>query len=488
MKKNENELKEKRPEKKLKKNKKSKNEEMLYVTYVFLGVFICMIGYFLYFQTIVSSDVITSPYNKRQDTFADRVIRGNIVTADGEIIATTQVNPDGSETRVYPHNNLFAHVAGYASHGKSGIELQANYQLLTSHAYFLERFVKEVKEEKNMGDTVVTTLDFELQQTAAQALGDYRGTVIAMEPSTGKILAMVSKPDYNPNEIATNWKDISQTGGSVLVNRATQGLYPPGSVFKTMTLLEYAKEGNDLEDWTYECTGSYTQDGITINCYHGNSHGVVDLKTAYAKSCNGAFAKMGMELNKESFMETCDELLFNHDLPLSLEFNKSSISLKSNSDTGTIMQTAIGQATTEVTPMHMALITSAIANGGNLMNPYLIHSVENYTGERVKKYMPSSYGKLMTAKEAELLTEYMTETVISGTGSKLQSEVYTAAGKTGTAEYSNDKSKSHAWFVGFSNVDSPDLVVCVVVEAAGAGSEYAVPIARQMFDAYYVNK
>lgn len=470
-----------------KKKRKPKNQEMLYVTYTFLGIFICLIGYFIYFQTMVSSNVITSPYNKRQDTFADRVVRGNLVTSDGEMIATTVVGADGSETRVYPHNHLFAHVGGYASHGKTGMELLANYQLLTSHAYFLERFVNEVQEDKNIGDTVVTTLDFDLQQTAYQALGDYRGTVIAMEPSTGKILAMVSKPDFNPNEIETNWKEISSGGSSVLVNRATQGMYPPGSVFKIVTLLEYMREGNDLDNWTYECTGSYTEDGVTINCYHGNSHGMVDLKTAFAKSCNGAFAKMGLEMENQEFMQTCDELLFNADLPLELPSKQSAVNLDKNSDTGTVMQTAIGQATTEVTPMHMALLTAAIANGGNLMEPYLIESIENYTGERVKKYMPSSYGKLMTAQEAEILTEYMTETVLSGTGSALQNETYTAAGKTGTAEYSNDKSKSHAWFVGFSNVEDPELVVCVLVEGAGAGSQYAVPIAKQIFDAYYVN-
>ena len=196
---------------------------------------------------------------------------------------------------------------------------------------------------------------------------------------------------------------------------------------------------------------------------------------------------MGMEIDNIEFMHTCNKLLFNTDLPIDLPFKQSSVILDEDSDTGTVMQTAIGQATTEVTPMHMAMITAAIANGGNLMEPYLIDSIENYTGEQVKKYMPSSYGKLMTAEEAALLTDYMTETVLSGTAAKLQSEVYTAAGKTGTAEYTTDKNKSHAWFVGFSNVADPDLVVCVIVEGAGAGSDYAVPIAKRMFDTYYVN-
>ena len=480
-----NEKNEKKQEKK--KNKKPKNQEMLYVAYVFLGIFICMIGYFVYFQTMVSSNVITSPYNKRQDTFADRVVRGEIKCSNGLPIAYTSVGEGGAETRIYPQERMFAHVGGYASHGKTGIELLGNYQLLSSHAYFLERFVNEVQEQKNIGDNVITTLDYELQKTAYEALGDYRGTVIALEPSTGKVLAMVSKPDYNPNEIEANWKDISVSSSSVLLNRATQGLYPPGSTFKILTLLEYMREGNDLENWTYECDGSYEADGVTINCYHGKSHGTVDLKTAFAKSCNGAFAKMGMEIDNIEFMHTCNKLLFNTDLPIDLPFKQSSVILDEDSDTGTVMQTAIGQATTEVTPMHMAMITAAIANGGNLMEPYLIDSIENYTGEQVKKYMPSSYGKLMTAEEAALLTDYMTETVLSGTAAKLQSEVYTAAGKTGTAEYTTDKNKSHAWFVGFSNVADPDLVVCVIVEGAGAGSDYAVPIAKRMFDTYYVN-
>lgn len=470
------------------KSKKPKNQEILYVAYTFLGIFLCLIGYFVYFQVVVSSNVITSPYNKRQDTFADRVVRGELLTEDGIVIATTNVSSDGSEKRMYPQGDLFAHAVGYASHGKSGIELLANYQLLTSHAYFLERFVNEVQEEKNIGDNVVTTLNFELQKAAYDALGSYDGAVIAMEASTGKILAMVSKPDYDPNEIATNWKSISESTESVLLNRVTQGLYPPGSTFKILTLLEYLREGNELENWVYECNGSYTYDGVTINCYHGKSHGTVDLKTAFAKSCNGAFASLGLELDNKKFMETSKELLFNRELPISIVSKQSHIDLSADSEVGTIMQTAIGQATTEVTPLHMALITSAIANGGNLMKPYLIDSVENYTGDQVKKYMPSSCGKLMTTEEAEILSEYMTETVLSGTASALQSSVYTAAGKTGTAEYSNDKSKSHAWFTGFSNVENPELVVCVVVEKSGAGSEYAVPVAKKIFDTYYQNK
>lgn len=453
---------------------------MFYVSYVFLGIFLCMIGYFVYFQTAVSSNVITSPYNKRQDMFADRIIRGDIVTNDGTVIATTKVADDGSEKRVYPYDNLFAHAVGFSSHGKSGIELLANYQLLSSHAYFPERFLNEVREKKNMGDRVVTTLDLELQKTAYDALGAHDGAVIAMEASTGKILAMVSKSDFNPNRIDTDWEKISTGNDAALLNRATQGKYPPGSIFKTITLLEYYREGKELSAFEFECNGKYTYDDISIKCSHGQKHGTVDLKQAYAKSCNGAFSSIGLSLDQNRLMETCNELLFNSELPLNIPYNQSSIAVSDKSETGMIMQTAIGQGKTEVTPMHMAMITAAIANGGNLMKPYLIDSVENYRGARVKKYMPASAGKLMSAQEAAVLSEYMKETVTSGTASKLQSDAYTAAGKTGTAEFSEDKSKTHAWFTGFSE----DLVVCVIVEKSGSGSKYAVPIAKKLFDAY----
>lgn len=472
----------KKQEKKWKKHKKRK---FFTVIYGFCGLFFCMLLYFAYFQWIESPQVITSSYNKRQDTFSDRVIRGEILTSDGIVLAKTDVDENGQETRSYPQGSMFSHVVGYNSHGKSGLELQANYQLLTSNAYFAERFWNQVQEEKNQGDSVYTTLDYELQKTAYNALGDYDGAVIVMEPSTGKILAMVSKPDYDPNEILENWDSISSSQDAVLLNRATQGLYAPGSVFKIITLTEYMREGKDLESFSYDCDGTFTQEEFSISCYHGTAHGTLDLKTAFAKSCNGAFAKMGLELNTKKFKKTCENLLFNQELPISMASSKSSFRLSEKNQEDILAQTAIGQGQTEVTPMHMAILTCAIANGGTYMKPYLIDHIESYEGESVKKYMPESGEKLFSLEESDILKEYMRGVVEQGTASALSGAGYTVAGKTGTAEFSNDKSQSHAWFVGFSNVDDPDLVVCVLVEKAGSGSKYAVPIAKKIFDAYY---
>ena len=161
-----------------------------------------MMGYFAYFQFVKSEDFINSPYNKRQDLFARKVTRGEIISADGRILAETITDTDGTETRYYPYANMFAHVVGFSTNGKSGLESIANFNLLRSHTMTLEKVVNELQGEKNIGDNVVTTLNYDLQDTAYEALGKYDGAIVVMEPSTGKILAMVSKPDYDPNNIA----------------------------------------------------------------------------------------------------------------------------------------------------------------------------------------------------------------------------------------------------------------------------------------------
>ena len=449
-----------------KRDGKKKNRELLLVAYLFVGMFTLLMAYFVYFNTAQADDVINNPYNSRQDTFADRYIRGKILANDGEVLAETALSGDGTETRRYPYKDLFAHVVGYSTVGKTGIESLGNFSLLSSHAFFLEQLENEFKGEKNIGDNVVTTLDVELQKTAYDAMGKYDGAVIALEPSTGKVLAMVSKPTYDPNKIQEQWDALTSedNDSTALLNRATQGLYPPGSTFKIITTLQYVRENGN---------------------YKHKSHGVQNLMESFAHSCNSSYANIGMDLNMKSFNSLCDSLLFNKELPVSIPYSKSKFAAPAQDDTAQKLMTAIGQGEgTLVSPMHMALITSAIANNGVLMKPYFIDRVENYTGDKVKQYKPAEYGALLSEGEAALLKSYMIDVVEEGTATKLSGQNYTAAGKTGSAEYSSNKTKSHAWFVGFSNVDSPDLVVAVILEGAGAGSDYAVPVAKKLFAAY----
>lgn len=446
-----------------------------------------LMGYIVYFDAVKSSDLINSPYNSRQDTFADRVQRGQILASDGTALAKTVKDKSGKEVRSYPFGDLYAHVVGYASNGKAGIESIANYQMLTSNTYYMEKVANEFKQQKNIGDNVVTTLNPTLQKAAYNALGGNKGAVVVLEPASGKVLAMVSKPAFDPNTLAASWEQLSKNedGDSRLMNRASQGLYAPGSTFKIVTALAYMEQKADYEDFSFQCRGRYTEYDHTIRCYNGSVHGSLDFAKAFAKSCNGAFAHMGLELNSSGYRERAEKLLFNKKLPFDLPSSKSQFRVDKTTSAAEKMQTGIGQGKTLVSPLHMALITSAIANDGRLMEPYVIDRIQNYNKELVKQHKPELYGELMSPGQARVLRSLMRGVVENGTGRKLNGRGYTAAGKTGTAEYSSDKNKTHSWFTGYAEKSGKKIVVTVIGEGAGSGSEVAVPIARQVFDAYF---
>ncbi len=463
------------------------NKSILGVTYVMVALFICMAGYFAYFLQVRSENVINNSYNARLDSFSDRIIRGELRSADGQVLARTGIGEDGTEFREYPYDSLFAHVVGYSDHGKTGLEALANFYLLSSHVNLVERTVNELSDQKNIGDNVITTLDTRLQKAASDALGDRKGAVVVMEPDTGRVLAMVSKPGYSPNTLGEDWDGLisGDNTQAQLLNRATQGVYPPGSVFKIITLLEYIREHpGDWRDFSFDCDGTYEYEDYRISCYHGNAHGHQTIGDAFALSCNGAFASLGLGLNQESFRELTGQLLFNAEMPLSMAYSKSSYTMGTRADAWEVLQTSIGQGSTQMTPMHVAMITSAVANGGLLMKPYLIDHVENVAGEQVKQFLPESYGNLMTAQEAETLATAMRMVVTDGTGSALRDAAYEAAGKTGSAEFETGK-ETHAWFTGYAPASDPELVVTVIVEEGGSGGAVAAPIARAVFDSYF---
>lgn len=467
------------------------NKNILRITYLFSALFICMAGYFAWFLQFESENVIGSSYNARLDRFADRIVRGSILSNDGTVLAETKVNAEGGETRYYPYDYLFTHSVGYSAlNGKTGLESLANFYLLSSHVNLIEKAVNELRGEKNLGDNVVTTLDLELQKIASDALGNNRGAVIAMEPDTGKILAMVSQPNFNVNQVDEKWNELiaPENTKAQLVNRATQGLYPPGSTFKILTVLEYMRENpQTYNDFQFVCTGLYEIGEYKIKCYHSEAHGQQNLTQAFANSCNGAFASMGLELDPGKFHALSNQFLFNSPLPLSIPYNKSSFNMNSGATEWEMLQTSIGQGTTQITPMHNLLITAAVANGGTLMKPYLIDHVENVGGQTVKKFLPASYGSIMSASDAKFLADMMTAVVETGTGSALRTDRYTAAGKTGSAEFETGK-ETHAWFVGYAPAENPKIAISVIVEEGGSGGKAAAPIARVMFDAYFAKE
>lgn len=461
---------------------------MIAVAYCVVLVFLGMIGYLIRFMVKDSREVINNPANKRQELLAKRVIRGDIVSADGKVLATTETDEKGNETRVYPYKNEYCHVVGRVWNSKTGIEREQSFPLLTSHVNPFKQLSNQLRGQKNQGDIVVSTLDAKLQHIAYEALGDRKGAVVALEPSTGKILAMVSKPDYDPNTIRENWDTLVEDsdGKSALLNRATQGLYPPGSTFKILTALEYMRENPSFPKYRYECKGSDIFGGNVIRCYNGERHGTVNLKESLAHSCNGSFAHIGVGLNRRSFRRLCEQFGFNRSLDVNFAGSKSTFVLNQKSDVAEAAQTAIGQGKTTITPLQNALISATIANDGVMMTPYMVDHLESADGTIVEKYEPKRRKTVISKKRADQITKMMRSVVSDGTAASLRNLSYPVAGKTGTAEFDSEGT-AHAWFVGFAPVSSPKIAVSVIVEGAGTGSQYAVPIASQLFQEYLRN-
>ena len=448
--------------KKTKPNPKA-NRNILWFVYAAVFLFLAMGIYVGYFLVVKSDSVIDNPYNARVAIFEDRVIRGRILADDGTVLARTVTATDsnGTETREYPYGSLFAHVVGYSTVGKTGIESLANFDLVRSHTNLIE-------------------------QIASDALGKKRGAVIAIEPDTGKILCMVSKPSFDPNKVAENWNELvnGDSTEAKLLNRATQGLYPPGSTFKIVTALEYMREHpGTYNDYHFDCSGVFSFENNKIQCYHKIAHGSQDFTQAFANSCNGAFAHIGTKLDLTGYRNLAEQLLFNRNLPLDIPYNKSTFAMRPDAEVWEVLQTSIGQGQTLMSPMHNLLITAAVANGGILMKPYLMDHVENSGGDVIRKFSPSVAGELMVSNEADALKNLMVQVVNVGTGSALKRDSYQVAGKTGSAEFDKGK-ETHAWFVGFAPADDPKIAICVIVEEGGSGGHTAAPIAAKLFDAW----
>jgi len=457
------------------------------IIYIFLGLFVFMMGYFAYFISFRSSEVINNSYNKRQEILAQRVVRGDILASGGEVLAKTKVDEKGKETREYPYGNVFAHVVGRTSKGKTGIEESEDIRLLSSNVNAFEVMYNDLIGVKSPGDNVVTTLNADLQQVAYDALGNYRGAVVVMEPSTGKVLAMVSNPSYDPNKVDEQWKDLiddSETKAPLL-NRAAQGLYPPGSTFKILTSLEYMRENpTNYTNYSYNCDGSIEYDNMVIHCYGNKVHGKVDLIQSFAKSCNTSFSSIGQKLDYNSFYNLSESLLFNQKLPIEMQSSVSSFTLKKGvSGIKEGMQTAIGQGNTLISPLHNAMITATVANGGVMMKPYVVDHIQNANGNIVKHFTAQMNSKPMTPQEASYIGKMMRSVVTDGTGKKLKNMKQKVAGKTGSAD--NSGGSAHAWFVGYAPYENPQIVVSVIVENVGTGSDYAVPIAKKILEAYF---
>ncbi len=265
-----------------------------------------------------------------------------------------------------------------------------------------------------------------------------------------------------------------------MLNRATQGLYPPGSTFKIVTALTALRNIDDIDNYVFDCEGEVTIGNKIIHCYNSRVHGALNIDDAMAVSCNCTFATLGKTVGAAKLRETADSLKVNSTVSFELPLSQSIVSLTRFSNLSELAETSIGQGKTLVTPLYMAMLISSVADDGKMMQPYMVEKIMDSTGATVSTTVPKVYSTVMTTEEADRLTQMLVEVVNRGTGTAAKLNGYQVAGKTGTAQ--NENENDHSWFVGFASTDNPQVAVAVILENV-SGSERATPIGARLIKA-----
>lgn len=430
--------------------------------------------------------------------------RGPIIVG-GEVIAqSTAVDDPYGFQRSYLAPELYSSVTGFYSivNGGWGLEKSANDLLTgTADSLFWQRMQELVTGAQPQGSSVELTLDPVAQQAALDALGGQQGAVVAIEPSTGKILAMVSTPGYDPNTLSTHdtaaantaYQDLLTADGNPLRNKTIQENYPPGSTFKLITAAAALESGEYTPESVLSAPTTYTLPGTsrTLPNFGGSSCGADDqttLANALRISCNTAFASLGVDLGDDAIREQAEKLGFGDD-SLTIPMKVSESSYPADPNAAQTALTAIGQESVRSTPLQMAMVAAAIANDGELMTPYLIDTVRTADLDVISQTEPSVYSQAVSADTAQQLTDMMLGVVQSGSGTAAQISGVEVAGKSGTAQTGVEGESPHAWFTAFAPADNPQVAVAAIVLNGGdtgseaTGGRVAAPIARAVMEA-----
>ncbi|MGL4789796.1 MAG: peptidoglycan D,D-transpeptidase FtsI family protein [Anaerotignaceae bacterium] len=427
-----------------------------------------------------SETMITNSYNTRINAVDNSVKRGDILDINGELMAYSQKEGD-SYVRKYVNGKNSAHVLGYTGVGKGGIEATQNFTLQKVHNEVKQRIATFFNSEENEveGNSIALTIDSNLQKIGTEALGTNKGAIVVMEVKTGRILAMVSKPNYEPETVVENWNSLRQQENSPLLNRSTQGVYTPGSIFKIVTTTAALRNIDNIDEITFNCTGERDFEGSVIRCSNKTAHGEVNLLSAFSKSCNGYFAEIALMMGADAIIKTAEELGFNKEIVFDLSTSNSTVLMEKDAAVNEITETAMGQGRTTVTPLFMAMIAAAIGNNGIMMEPYLVDKVIDYEGNTISTTIPKLMSTPFTLAETQRLKELMVDVVNNGTGFNGQSQQFQIGGKTGTAQ--NPAGSDHNWFIGFAPAQEPEYAVTVILENAD-GSANASKVAKTMLE------
>ncbi len=452
------------------------NKKIIHVLIVVSALFLALLTYLLYFNMFEAEKVSTHPYNRRQWDEERYVTRGKIYDKNGLLLAET-VDDGNNIRRVYSQGRLYSHVIGYCSqiYGKNLLEREFDRELLGKDN------IDFFQGDKKKGFDLNLTVDNTVQAYAYKQMQGKRGALVAMNPKTGEIIAMISLPDFKPDsdELESQWNTIVEQESAPLIPRAVQGLYPPGSTYKIVTAaLAYE---NGMKDRMFEDTGGFEAGSFKVDNYNNKKHGEISLARAFEVSSNQVFCTVGYELGGEKITEISKRFGINSAFDFDIPAKDSRIEYKQMTKEDSAL-VGIGQGQLLVTPLQMAMVCSTVANNGYMVKPYVVDSITK-NNTVISQSSTKVIGQPISADCAEYIQQLMIGAVQNGTGTRAQIRGVTVAGKTGTAE--NEKDTDHAWFVGYAPAEDPQIAIAVVLENDGtSGGDAAAPIAGKVINQY----
>ena len=444
--------------------------------------FILSLG-LVYWQVVQADTLLKDKANRRLILMESRVTRGGIFDRNGEILAQTQTSK-GKKERVYPKGEMFEPLLGYSTVklASSGLEGNLADWLLGIKKVSATQAVQQLFALPRQGDDVVLTLDSRLQSIAYNALKGKMGAVVALDPRTGEILALVSQPSFSPTKLEENWADIISRDKDRPLEQRYFSLFPPGSTMKVVTSAAILRSGINTAD-LYDCQGSTVINGQIISEQNDKAHGWVNYNMALADSCNTYFATFGVQAGEKNFLTAVKGFGFGQKIPFELNIPTSSITkatpIPSKLTTNLLAASTFGQGEVLVTPFHMALITAGIANHGVIMTPHLIERVLDPAQNVIFEQKSQPWLTALSKEEADKITSGMVTAVNDGTAAPGAITNVQVAGKTGSAEPGGDV-PTHGWYIAFAPAEAPRIAIAVMVEHGGTGGGSAAPIARQI--------
>jgi penicillin-binding protein A len=467
------------------------NRAIIHLFALFTLLFAVLVVFTSRWSVLEAEGLEDNSANRRPLLEQQRIPRGLILARDNsELAANRRIGSRETRrfVRRYPTDSLFSHAVGYSfiDRGQSGLEQFYNDELV-GKGNELATIVDELSGAQE-GDNLRTGLDPEAQEAAKEALGGRRGSVVALEPETGRVRAMVSLPDFNPNFIPEGFDELNADPASPLFNRATQARYPPGSTFKVVTAAAALDSGEFTPESRVSGKNNKRVSAVPLQNFDNADFGQVSLTEALTKSINTAWAEVGERLGDSTMLRYMRRFGFGSEPPVDLPRNQLAASgiygedgLLEADDDIDIGRVAIGQERLQVTPLQMAMVASAIANDGALMQPMLGERTISPDGRVTERYRPDKVRQVITSDSARGVQRMMSQVVERGSGTAAQLQGVRVAGKTGTAE--RGAGVNQAWFIAFAPVDDPKIALAVTVEkASGTGGEVAAPIARRVLE------